>query len=78
MLDPVPMLAPDVQPPAYHFHVAPVPSDPPLTPSVTVLPRQMLFETTFEVALLAATDEMATLIEAPAQPVVLQGPSART
>ena len=41
MLAPVPIDAPTPHPPSYHCHDAPVPSEPPLTESVTFPPRQI-------------------------------------
>ena len=37
---PEPIDAPDPQPPSYQLHAAPVPSEPPFTVSVILLPRQ--------------------------------------
>ena len=41
----------------YHFHVAPLPNDPPATESVMFSPMHMLLNGLLEIRLSAATDE---------------------
>ena len=60
----------------YHCHEAPVPSEPPDTESVVLLPAQMVVAVA--VASGGAVDTLLTVTVTVAQAVVLQGPSART
>ena len=73
---PLPTLVPVPQPPAYHFHDAPVPRVPPLRVRVVLVPRQPL-------SLVAVIRLGITLVSFVCsilltQGVVLQVPIART
>lgn len=73
---PVPIEAPLPQPPAYHFHDAFVPSEPPLTLRLVFCPTQRTLATAE--ALVGFVDKVLTETVTDAQPVVPQSPSART
>lgn len=72
---PEPIGAPP-QEPEYHCHVAPEPSDPPVTFSVVEFPWQIGF--TLAVAPVGAAESELTVTIKLTQAVVLQVPSART
>lgn len=60
----------------YHCQLAPVPSDPPTTESVVLLPEQMVVDVAEIEA--AGVERSLTVMVTEAQVVVLQVPSART
>ena len=62
--------------PLYHFHDAPVPSEPPCRHNSDDPPGQT--ELGLAVAPVGAVDSVFTVTVTLAQPVVLQSPSART
>ena len=73
---PVPIEAPLAHPPAYHFHEAPVPNDPPTT-LIFVLPPKQIGDVV-ALALVGAVDNVFTVTTTDAQVVLLQSPSALT
>ena len=70
------MEAPLAQPPAYHFHEALVPNEPPATLIFVLLPRQIGEVVAF--APVGAVEGCLTVTTTDAQDVLLQSPSART
>ena len=73
---PVPIAAPLAHPPAYHFHVAFVPNEPPVTLRVVVCPTQRTLATAE--ALVGFVDKVLTETVTEAQLEVPQSPSALT
>lgn len=71
---PVPASVPP-QPPEYHFHDAPVPSEPPVTLSVVAPPQIGLG---LAEALVGSVEGVFNVTVTETQPVVLQVPSALT
>ena len=72
---PLPTSVP-AQEPLYQFQLAPVPSEPPVTDSVVLLPEQMVVAVAEAEA--GAVESALTVTVTEAQAVVLQVPSART
>jgi hypothetical protein len=73
---PVPIEAPLPHPPAYHFHEAFVPNEPPVTERPVLCPKQRIAETA--VAPVGFVDGFFTVTVTDAQTVFPQSPSART
>lgn len=75
MDEPVPINVP-LHDPEYQLQSAPVPSDPPLTESVTLLPVQT--DVAEDVMPAGSVEGESTVTVTLAQPVMLQSPSALT
>ena len=73
---PVPIEVPVPQPPAYHFHEAFVPNEPPVTLRFVFCPTQRIAETAE--APVGFVDGFLTVTVTDAQLVLLQSPSALT
>ena len=73
---PVPIDAPLAQPPAYHFHEAPVPNDPPTTLIFVLLPKQIGEDAAL--APVGFIEAVFTVTVTDAHNVLLQSPSALT
>jgi hypothetical protein len=72
---PLPTAVPP-QDPLYHWKLAPVPREPPVTDKVVLLPEQIVVAVA--AALAGAVDNVLTVMVTEAQAVLLQVPSART
>lgn len=72
----MPIEAPLAHPPAYHFHDAFVPNEPPVTLTVVLCPIQSIDETAD--ALVGVVEGFLTVTVTEAQEVVPQSPSALT
>jgi hypothetical protein len=72
----VPIDTPLPQPPAYHFHEAPVPNEPPVTLMLVFSPGQMIDDTALAPVGFVDGDFTVTVTEA--HVVVPQSPSALT